>query len=86
MFGDLEVITNPLLTIIVQHSRSPGRAERRKRRGYRQHYVTRPSKEILKVGDKLIMHPTTWALVRESIPPQSERSYSHSLYEGRIRL
>jgi hypothetical protein len=47
----------------VQHSRSPARAKRRAKKGYRPHFVTRPRCDALVVPmapgrNVLLMHPT----------------------------
>lgn len=65
----LKVVTSELLTERVQHSRSPARARRRARRGFPQHYVTRPSRTVYHLGDQLVMHPALLAEVRQSLRP-----------------
>lgn len=63
----MRVITNPLLTERVQYSRSPSRAARRAKMGYRQHFTTRPSKQAVQIGDTLVMHPEAYAALRDKI-------------------
>jgi hypothetical protein len=84
IFNGLRVIVNPLLTETVQYSRSPSRAKRRQRRGFRQHYAERPRREAIQFGDTLMMHPQTWELLRRQIAEQQDRRPIN--IDGRIRL
>lgn len=60
------VVLNVLLTETVMHARSPARAKRRAARGprYRQHYITRGKREILRMPDgTFVMHPDVYDLM-----------------------
>ncbi len=66
-YGGLRVQINHLLVETVLHARSPGRARRRIKRGYPQHYRMRPSQAVYRHGDTLVMHPTVWEQLRAHI-------------------
>ena len=84
-FNGFRVVVSPLLTETVQYSRSPSRAKRRQRRGFRQHYVERPQKQAIVLGDTMIVHPQMWAYLQAHIRVREERN-PINLYDGRIRL
>jgi hypothetical protein len=46
--------------------RSPSRARRRLKRGFKQNVVIRsvPKKEVLRMGDTLVMHPSVAVVLR----------------------
>ena len=63
----LEIIINPNIPTTERKedwskSRSPSRAKRRLKRGFKQHVVVtyEPKTEILKIGNTLVMHPDTY--------------------------
>jgi hypothetical protein len=63
------IVTSLLLTERVQHSRSPSRARRRARQGHRQHYVTRPSRDVYLLSNgSLVMHPATYEVFKQMVP------------------
>lgn len=47
MLNGFNIYTNPLMTEYVQYSRSPARAKRRARKGYRQHWVHRAKSDFI---------------------------------------
>lgn len=47
ILGGFQIYTNPHMTEHVQYSRSPARAKRRARKGYRQHWVTRAQRDFI---------------------------------------
>jgi len=53
----MEISTNLLLTTTEQYSRSPSRAKRRMKRGFRQHFRTAPDKKLYIIDNKIICHP-----------------------------
>lgn len=68
MFGGMQIIESVYHTEFVQFSRSPARAKRRAKRGYRQHFVSRPRKDFFIVdGNKIVVHPTQVPMLREAL-------------------
>lgn len=70
--GGLRIVEDPHMTDTVEdwsEVRSPSRAARRRRQGYRQRirWVERPKSEIYHVGDMLVMHPETARVFREKV-------------------
>jgi len=64
-FSGCAVFINDLMTRQVPHPRSLGRSRRRARLGHRQHYVTIPSQEVIRMPDgSLIMHSASWELLK----------------------
>ena len=73
MFGTLDIFESDLLTVPGPEDwsrvRSPGRARRRRRRGFRQNIVIPqlPDPKIYEVGQRLIMHPEMARKLRAAI-------------------
>lgn len=55
------------LTETVPYPRSPARARRRAAKGYPQHYVTRSMTGWIKIGNVILAHQMTMALLRQCI-------------------
>lgn len=60
--GGLRIIEDPHMVETVEdwsEVRSPSRAARRRRQGHRQRirYVSRPKRDVFKIGSALVMHP-----------------------------
>lgn len=67
-FFGMPIVCSPLLVEMVQYSRSPGRAARRARMGYRQHFTNRPMRKAFKLPDGTIaMHPAMYEAVRQRL-------------------
>lgn len=73
MFGALDIFENICLTVPGPEDwsrvRSPGRARRRRRRGFRQNIVVPqlPDPQIYKIGHQLIMHPEMARKLRAAV-------------------
>lgn len=68
----IRIIQSPPLTETVLYPRSPGRAARRIRRGFPQHYATRPRKDALRLPDgTVVMHPATYAALVAMVAAQA---------------
>jgi hypothetical protein len=68
MFG-LRIMESPHLTVTEEdwsRVRSPGRARRRRARGFRQNiaYVTRPDPNVYFIGKDVVGHPAIVAQIR----------------------
>jgi hypothetical protein len=61
------VVVDASLVERVQHSRSPGRAKRRQRRGFRQHYATIARREAIILGDTMFVHPLVFANLKAQL-------------------
>jgi hypothetical protein len=67
-FFGMKVILRADMTEHVLHARSPSRAKRRMKRGFRQHYVTRPMQKVYRIGaDTLVMHPLMLDAIRKDM-------------------
>ena len=71
-YNGFRVVTSALLTETVRYPRSPARAKRRMRRGFRQHYASRPMQKVFQMPDgTLVMHPRVWAdMLADAIAPR----------------
>ena len=63
----LKVVLNQHLTEKVLHAKSPSRARRRAKLGYRQCYRTRPKMEAILTHDSIIMHPALYAELKDKL-------------------
>ncbi len=62
------IITDDRMVKQVPHPRSLGRSRRRARLGHRQHYVTAPSRDVVRLPDgTMIMHSATWSLLKATL-------------------
>jgi hypothetical protein len=69
LFSGFKVITDPHMTERVLHARSPARAVRRMKKGYPQHYITRPRQEFIRYkNEAIIMHPDIWEQLKREVP------------------
>lgn len=64
--------------------RSPSRARRRRRLGYRQNidYRVVPKKEAVSIGDALVMHPETADALDRLMKEQAEKIHDRMLKEA----
>lgn len=68
MLSGVRIYESPLLVERVLHARSPARAARRAKRGFPQHYVTRPMRKVIQAADgSFIMHPEMAAELRRLV-------------------
>lgn len=68
------IITNDLMVERVLHARSPARARRRAKRGFPQHYITRPMRHAITLlnGD-IVMHPQMYRELQEAIAARARK-------------
>lgn len=69
-WGGLDVIVTPLATKRVEDwsgVRSPGRARRRRKRGFRQNIVVTELPAAYQVAGKLIVHPDFWRSMKKKL-------------------
>ena len=64
MIHGLRLIEDEHLTVSGMYPRSPARAARRARKGYRQHFATRPDPAYYQMGEAIIAHPATMASLK----------------------
>lgn len=77
------IITSDLMVERVLYARSPSRSRRRAKRGFPQHYVTRPCRDVLKMpnGD-MVMHPAVEIDLRKEIAAQAARQMERVFTQG----
>lgn len=64
-FSGFRIYTSTRLVKYVDFPRSLGRSARRRLMGHRQHFVTLPSPDVVRLGsDGLVMHPDTYETMR----------------------
>ncbi len=62
----MPIILDENLKERVLHARSPSRAARRARRGYRQHYAWKPKMDAYRLPDgRLVMHPAAYDVLKK---------------------
>ena len=86
MFGT-EIIESEAMVDYVEdwsRVRSPSRAIRRRRRGFRQNIVTRavPKPGAFRIGSKLVMHPQTARQLRMRIAEQARTDVDRHILDA----
>jgi hypothetical protein len=83
--GSFRVVENMLLTIATEdwsRVRSPARARRRMKRGFKQNVVhgRKPDPTVYRMGDTLIMHPETARAMERELKRQRDVAEAMAMY------